>query len=63
MDLYFSPYNSKVPEDRKGNSIPLRISLDETPDCGEDTGTPVSEECKVPFRFTGEITEARIELI
>jgi arylsulfatase A-like enzyme len=53
---------AKVGERRFDISIPLRISLDETLDCGEDTGTPVSEDYKVPFRFTGEITEARIEL-
>jgi len=53
---------SKVDETRFEMSIPLRISLDETLDCGEDTGTPVSEDYKVPFRFTGKISEARIEL-
>ena len=53
---------AKVGETRFEISIPLRISLDETLDCGEDTGTPVSEDYKVPFRFSGEIKEARIEL-
>ena len=53
---------AKVGETRFEISIPLRISLDETLDCGEDTGTPVSEDYKVPFRFTGEISEARVEL-
>lgn len=53
---------AKVGETRFDISIPLRISLDETLDCGEDTGTPVSEDYKVPFRFTGEISEARVEL-
>jgi arylsulfatase len=32
---------AKVGETRFDISIPLRISLDETLDCGEDTGTPV----------------------
>lgn len=53
---------AKVGETRFDISIPLRISLDETLDCGADTGTPVSEDYKVPFRFTGELIEARIEL-
>jgi len=36
-------------------TIPVRFSLDETFDVGEDTGTPVLEEyeSKMPFRFTG----------
>jgi arylsulfatase A-like enzyme len=53
---------SKVGETRFDISIPLRISLDETLDCGEDTGTPVSEDYKVPFKFTGEIEKVVIEL-
>ena len=53
---------AKVGETRFDITIPLRISLDETLDCGKDTGTPVSEDYKVPFRFSGEIKEARIEL-
>jgi arylsulfatase A-like enzyme len=31
-------------------------------DCGEDTGTPVSEDYKVLFKFTGEIDNVTIEL-
>ena len=38
------------------------MSLDETLDCGEDTGTPVSEDYKVPFHFTGEIEQVTIRL-
>jgi arylsulfatase len=34
------------------------LSLDETFDIGQDTGTPVLEEYedKMPFRFTGTLT-------
>jgi hypothetical protein len=34
-----------------------RFSLDETFDVGEDTGTPVVEDCadKMPFQFTGTL--------
>ncbi len=42
-----------IAEGRIENTIPFRISLDETLDIGEDTGTPVSKDYKVPFRFTG----------
>jgi arylsulfatase len=38
------------------------MSLDETLDIGEDTGTPVSEDYKVPFRFTGELEKVTIKI-
>lgn len=45
-------------------TIPLRFSLDETMDIGEDTGTPVLEEYepRMPFRFTGRLEKVVIEL-
>lgn len=43
-------------------TIPIRLSLDETLDIGEDTGTPVSEDYKVPFKFMGEIEKVTISL-
>ena len=45
-------------------TLPFRLSLDETLDCGEDTGTPVSEDYvkKMPFKFTGELKQAVIKL-
>ena len=43
-------------------TIPLRISLDETMDIGEDAGTPVSEEYKVPFKFKGTLGKVVVEL-
>jgi len=36
--------------------------LDETLDIGEDTGTPVSEDYKVPFKFTGSPNRVLIRL-
>lgn len=47
---------------RVPNTIPLRLSLDETMDIGEDTGTPVSEDYQVPFRFTGTIEKVVVNL-
>ena len=38
------------------------MSLDETLDVGQDTGTPVSEDYMVPFKFTGEIESVMINL-
>lgn len=38
-------------------TIPVRFSLDETMDVGQDTGTPVIEEYvnRMPFAFTGTL--------
>ena len=38
------------------------MSLDETLDIGEDTGTPVSEDYQVPFKFTGDLKRVLIGL-
>ena len=38
------------------------MSLDETLDIGEDTGTPVSEDYQVPFKFTGELEKVTINI-
>jgi len=43
-------------------TIPIRISLDEGLDIGEDTGTPVSTDYDVPFKFTGRIEKVTIDL-
>jgi arylsulfatase len=40
----------------------FRVSLDETLDIGEDTGTPVSEDYRVPFKFTGTLNRVLIQL-
>jgi arylsulfatase A-like enzyme len=43
-------------------TIPFRVSADETFDVGEDTGTPVSEDYKVPFHFTGTLNKLVVRL-
>jgi arylsulfatase A-like enzyme len=45
----------EVAEGRIPQTVPVRFSLDETFDIGEDTGTPVVEDYveKMPFAFTG----------
>jgi arylsulfatase A-like enzyme len=45
-------------------TLPFRISLDETLDIGEDTGTPVCEDYvkQMPFKFTGTLKQVVINL-
>jgi len=47
---------------RIDKTIPIRVSLDETLDIGEDTGTPVSEDYHVPFAFNGTLKGLTITL-
>jgi arylsulfatase len=51
-----------VAEGRIEKTVPNRFSLDETLDVGEDTGTPVSREYKVPFKFSGKLVKVTVEL-
>ncbi|QGJ68688.1 Arylsulfatase [Planctomycetales bacterium 10988] len=43
-------------------TIAFRMSLDETLDIGEDTGTPISEDYQVPFKFTGKLLKVTVSL-
>ena len=52
----------QVAQGRIANTMPLRMSFDETFDVGEDTGTPVNEAYDVPFKFTGEIEKVVVNL-
>ncbi len=52
----------EVAQGRINATMPARFSLDETFDVGEDTGTPVSEDYDVPFKFTGQIEKVVIKL-
>jgi arylsulfatase len=51
-----------VAEGRIDRTYAFRVSADETLDIGEDTGTPVSEEYHVPFKFTGKLNRVLIRL-
>jgi arylsulfatase len=51
----------KIAEGRIENTMPVRFSFDETFDVGEDTGTPVSEDYDVPFKFSGQIEKVVIK--
>jgi arylsulfatase len=52
----------QVAEGRITATMPVRLSLEETFDVGEDTGTPVSEDYDVPCKFTGQIEKVVINL-
>ncbi len=52
----------QVAEGKFERTIGFRISADETLDIGEDTGTPVSEDYHVPFKFTGKLLGVAIKL-
>jgi arylsulfatase len=52
----------KVASEKLPRTIAFRMSLDETLDIGEDTGTPVSEDYEVPFKFTGELEKVTINI-
>ena len=52
----------QVGQGRIERTVPVRFSLDETLDIGEDTGTPVSESLDVPFKFTGQIEKLVVDL-
>jgi arylsulfatase len=54
----------KAGEGRIERTLPFRISLDETLDIGEDTGTPVSEDYveQMPFKFTGTLKQVVINI-
>jgi hypothetical protein len=38
------------------------VTLKHKTGCGEDTGTPVSEDYLVPFKFTGTLNRVVVEL-
>jgi arylsulfatase len=52
----------EVAKGRIEKTVPIRISLDEGLDVGEDTGTPVNLSYDVPFKFTGTIHKVTIDL-
>jgi arylsulfatase len=51
-----------VAQGRVDRTYAFRVALDETFDVGEDTGTPVSEDYQVPFKFTGELNRVLVRL-
>ena len=44
------------------HSMPLIMQWDENFDIGADTGTPVSDNYQVPFRFTGKLDKLTLSI-
>ncbi len=44
------------------HTIPLIMQWDENFDIGADTGTPVSDDYQVPFRFTGKLDKLMLAI-
>ncbi len=53
---------NSVAKGRIEHTIPVRISVDEGLDVGQDTGTPLNLSYDVPFRFPGKIKKVTIDL-
>jgi hypothetical protein len=51
--------DKEVAKGRIEQTVPARVSADETLDIGEDTGTPIIRNYEVPFHFTGEIIDLK----
>lgn len=52
----------QVAQQRIERTVPNRFSLDETMDVGQDTGTAVSPDYRVPNAFTGTLEKVVVEL-
>jgi len=52
----------EVAKGRVERTTPIRFSLDEGMDIGEDTGTPVSLDYDVPNKFTGHFETVTINI-
>jgi arylsulfatase A-like enzyme len=62
-NLILSVDGKQVAKGRTERTIPIRFSLDETWDVGEDTGTPVEFNVyDVPFKFNGELKKVTVDL-
>jgi arylsulfatase len=44
------------------HTVPLIWQWDENSDIGADTGTPVSNDYRVPFRFTGKLNQLTLTI-
>ena len=53
---------TEVARQRMDHTIPLIMQWDENFDIGADTGTPVSNDYQVPFKFTGKLNRLTLTI-
>ncbi len=58
----FKVDGNEIARKKMDHTIPLLMSIDETFDVGSDTRTPVNDDYKLPFRFTGTIDKLTFNL-
>ena len=52
----------EVARQKMDHTIPLIMQWDENFDIGADTGTPISDDYQVPFRFTGKLSRLTLTI-
>ena len=52
----------EVARQRIEHTVPLVMQWDENFDIGADTGTPVSNDYQVPFKFTGKLNKLTLAI-
>ncbi|TYQ25389.1 arylsulfatase [Pseudanabaena sp. UWO310] len=55
--------DKQVAEGRIERTVGFRIGLDETFDIGQDTGSAVVDSYQVPFKFTGNLEQVKLDLL
>lgn len=55
--------DKQVAEGRIEKTVGFRIGLDETFDVGQDTGSAVVDSYQVPFKFTGNLEQVKLDLL
>jgi arylsulfatase A-like enzyme len=58
----FTVDGQEIANKKIDHTIPLLMAIDETFDVGSDTRTPVNDDYKLPFRFTGTIDKLTFNL-
>jgi arylsulfatase len=55
--------DKQVAEGRIEKTVAFRIGLDETFDVGQDTGSAVVDSYQIPFKFTGNLEQVKLDLL
>ncbi|MFM7888841.1 MAG: hypothetical protein ACKPCM_19590 [Pseudanabaena sp.] len=55
--------DQQVAEGRIAKTVAARFGIDDTFDIGQDTGTPVVDSYQVPFKFTGNLEQLKVDLL